>query len=172
MQRFRKLCTLARLLQFMILVFFNTHCWRKSVIYLRAGNDFSLLFWKKEPAYWDDASIILKVFTGSIDLSKWPTVTRFTGAFYGFRLVRKLVSCFSMPLPVLLVCSRNTFFILETTAADLYSWKVASDCTSNVCLYFSTLLIKYCVPINRWSDIIIPLIILTDHYSINVSIIE
>ncbi|EGI58473.1 hypothetical protein G5I_13439 [Acromyrmex echinatior] len=67
-----------RLPQFMILVFFNTHYWRKSVIYLRTSNDSSLLFWKKEPAYWDGASIILKVFTGSIDLSKWPAVTRFT----------------------------------------------------------------------------------------------
>lgn len=60
------------------------------MIYLRAGNDPGFLFWKKEPAYWDGASIILEVFTGSIDLSKWPAVTRFTVAFYGFRSVQKL----------------------------------------------------------------------------------
>ncbi|KYN05084.1 hypothetical protein ALC62_04072 [Cyphomyrmex costatus] len=79
-----------RLPQFMIPVFFNTHYWRKSVIYLRTGNDFSLLFWKKEPAYWDGASIILKVFTGSIDLSKWPAVTRFTVHFTVFGRCKSL----------------------------------------------------------------------------------
>lgn len=103
----------------MFLVFFNTQYWRKSVIYLRAGNDSSLLFWKKEPAYWDGASIILKVFTGSIDLSKWPAVTRFTVHFTVFGRCKSRF--FFLPPAVLVCCSRNAFFVLETTAADLYS---------------------------------------------------
>lgn len=58
------------------------------------GNNSSLLFWKKEPAYWDGASIILKVFMGSIDLSKWPAVTRFTVHFTVFGRCKSLFSFF------------------------------------------------------------------------------
>ncbi|EZA55025.1 hypothetical protein X777_04489, partial [Ooceraea biroi] len=47
---------------------------------------------RKEPAYWDGASIILKVFTGSIDLSKWLAVTRFTVHFTVFGRCAK--ACF------------------------------------------------------------------------------
>jgi len=98
---------------------------------------------EKGPAYWHGASIIRKVFTGSIDLSKWPAVTRFTVHFTVFGRCKSLFFFFS---PVVLVyCSRNTFFIHETTAADLYSWKVASDCIGNVRLRLSTSLVKYFV---------------------------